>query len=390
MISLARIDQCTGCMACKQICPKQCIGEREDALGNIYPEIDLNKCVDCGSCMLVCPEIHADELAFQAIKQANAVWSLNVESRASSTSGGAASEFYANALKQGYWICGVEYMENFHAIHTLSKKESDIRCYKQSKYVYSESGTVYREIKERLKNNEKILFISLPCKVSALKQYLGKEYTSLITVDIVCHGTPAYRQLNEHIIQNSKKAASIRFRFENEFAFQVRTDNDELIYNKTGHQDEYLAAFLEGLNYRPSCYQCTYARPDRISDITICDFWGLGKEIPWEHFYTGAVSAVLINTEHGMEFFDGCRKSLFVEKRPIDEAVKGNAQLNTPTRMHPKRREFETIYQREGFDNAVNKVLKDIIRKDKKLQQKRNLKKMLRRMAGVLISRYRS
>ena len=72
------------------------------------------------------------------------------------------------------------------------------------------------------------------------------------------------------------------------------TDNNKILYSKIGRQDNYLAAFLEGLNYRPSCYNCSYARPERISDITIGDFWGLGAEIPWNYPYTGSISAVLI------------------------------------------------------------------------------------------------
>lgn len=389
MALLANRNECTGCMACMQACPIHCIVCKKDDLGNLYPEINCEKCVDCGKCMSICPELNKDIMQFHAIKKAYAVWSRNQDSRLSSASGGAAAEFYSYALEQGYWICGVEYAEDFHVIHTLSRDMSSIKKYKQSKYVYSEMKEIYKEIRELLENEQKVLFISLPCKVAGLKGYLEKTYENLITVDIVCHGTPSYQQLKEHISNIKAKGVKLRFRYENEFVFRLMTDEDNIVYNKLGRQDTYLAAFLEGLNYRCSCYECTYARPERISDITICDFWGLGTEIPFDHPYSGAVSAVLTNTNQGSAFFEKCKKNFFVEERPIHEAVKGNAQLNHPVQLHLKRPEFEENCKKYGFEKAVRYVLKSEMQKDRVQLQRRKIRKRLRWLAGIIIPRYR-
>lgn len=392
MIALVEHDQCNGCMACAQICPKHCIGQMKDELGNIYPVIDRNICVECGKCVSVCPELQKEEIEFRNIRKAYAVWSVDAESRASSTSGGAAAEFYLNAVNQGYWICGVEYTDDFHVVHTLSKELSGIRKYKQSKYVYSETGEVYRAIRERLNREEKVLFISLPCKVGGLLSYLGKVYENLVTVDIVCHGTPAHQQFHEHIrnVDKMRRAEKLRVRYENEYVFQLIDSDGDIVYSRTGRQDTYLAAFLEGLNYRTSCYSCSYAKPKRISDITICDFWGLGSEKPFNHPYSGAVSAVLINSDKGASFFESCKERFFVEERPIEEAVKGNAQLNVPTSVHPKRELFEKKYIDTGFEVAVKETLCEEMRKDKLLLHNRQIRKILRKMAGIVIPRYRS
>lgn len=390
MVSLVEHKQCTGCMACRQACPKQCIEEKEDYFGNIYPKIDYNKCIGCEKCRAVCPELHKDDMKFFRIKQANAVWSIDHKTRSSSASGGAASEMYKEALELGYWICGVQYMEGFHVIHTLSKDVESIRKYRQSKYVYSEVGRIYKEIEEKLKKKEKVLFISLPCKVAGLKKYLGKEYPLLVTVDIVCHGVPPYRQLINHMKQVGKEAQRLKFRDENEFLFETSLNTGKVIYKKYGRQDTYLAAFLEGLNYRQSCYQCTYAKAERISDITICDYWGLGTEVPFEHPYTGSVSAVLINSDKGELFFDKCKGKLFVEERPVIEAIKGNAQLNYPTPMHLQRKRFEKLYQKIGFEKAVKEILREKIKKDRNYYLKFKLRKTLRKMAGMIIPKYRS
>lgn len=391
MISLVDKKNCTGCMACLQVCPMKCISVREDNIGDLYPYLDRDICIECGSCEKVCSEISINRKdCFKKPDQAYAVWSLNTNSRSASTSGGAAAEFYESALNQGYWICGVKYEEQYHVRHFLTKECKDISAFRQSKYVYSETENIYRQIKDLLQKKEKVLFISLPCKVAGLYSFLGgKLEENLLTVDIVCHGIPSYTQLMEHI----KKVATLNrgkltFRKNNEYIFEV-TDNNKILYSKIGRQDNYLAAFLEGLNYRPSCYNCSYARPERISDITIGDFWGLGAEIPWNYPYTGSISAVLINTEKGRKFWNECSDRFFSEERSVEEAVKGNAQLNHPTPVHPKRAEFEELYKQKGFEEAVQICLQDEIQQDRKKQEKMQFRRKLRKIAGIVIPRYR-
>ena len=391
MISLADKKNCTGCMACLQACPMKCISVIEDDIGDLYPYIDRDICIECGYCKKACPEISIKRKdCLKKPDQAYAVWSVNTNSRSASASGGAASGFYESALNQGYWICGVKYEEQYRVRHSLTKDQKEISAYRQSKYVYSETIDTYGQIKELLQKEEKVLFISLPCKVAGLYSFLGDKLAeNLLTVDIVCHGTPPYAQLKEHIkkvaILNSEK---LIFRKENEFLFEI-TDNNKIVYSEIGRQDNYLAAFLEGLNYRPSCYNCSYARPERISDITIGDFWGLGADIPWNHPYTGSISAVLINTEKGRKFWDECNERFFSEERSVEEAVKGNAQLNHPTPAHPKRAEFEALYKQKGFDEAVQICLKDEIKQDRNKQDKVQFRRKLRKIAGIVIPRYR-
>lgn len=386
-MKLVNRTQCTGCMACVQNCPKNCIRIEKDRLGNLYPIIDEVSCVECGKCKNTCPE--STPLTYQPIRKAYAVWSLDSISRKSSASGGAAAEFYAQALQDGYWICGVEYKNKFQVVHTLSQETTAIAKYKQSKYVYSEVKDVYVQIRERLENNDKVLVISLPCKIAGLLGYLGKDYNNLITVDIVCHGTPSNQMLEEYIftVDTNNKASKLSFRNDNTFVFELQDSNDKSIFSKIGRTDAYLAAFLEGLNYRESCYNCSYARPERVADITICDFWGLGQEKPFDHPYTGSVSAVLINNEKGQSFFGRCRDRFSVEERPISEAVNGNAQLNKPTSIHPKRTEFETQYAEKGFEKAVKCCLSDVMREEKRRVTKQKIYGTLRKIIKSCIGR---
>ena len=207
----------------------------------------------------------------------------------------------------------------------------------------------------------------------------------------MCHGTPPYQYLKEHIsgMYDLNKCKNPNFRVDNEFKFCLRDNNEKQVYCKTGRTDTYLAAFLEGLDYRDSCYQCKYARAERISDITLCDFWGLGREKPFNHPYTGAISAILVNNEKGESFLKQCQDKFFLEERPVSEAIKGNAQLNKPTSMHKLRKVFEEKYCEVGFEKAVKYCLKNEMRNESMLIIKRKIRSRLRNIVGIFINRYR-
>lgn len=388
MSFLADKKACTGCMACVQVCPKHAIVLSCDELGNTYPEISEEQCIHCGKCQRHCPEQLV--LTSTMPQKAYACWSLDANNRKTSASGGAAAEFYAAALEDGYWICGAEYASDGTVIHSLSRDFESIRRYKQSKYVFSDTSDVYAGIKDLLDQGSKVLMISLPCKIAGLLAFLGKTYENLLTVDIVCHGTPPVKMLQDHILDVAgvKDDFVVKFREDNLFLLSVESQGKRL-YQKIGREDEYLAAFLNGLNYRDSCYQCRYARQERISDITICDFWGLGAEIPFEHPYTGSISAVLLNTQNGANFFEKSRSGLFVEERPVSEAIRGNAQLNAPTPMHPERDAFAEGCAARGFDATVSGLLKDEIVAARRDNRRSAFRKALRRCAGIFIKRYR-
>ena len=388
MIELIDRERCTGCMACTQACPMNAISGCEDELGDCYPSIHYDQCVSCGKCRKACPVCTPPAMAFP--KAAYAVWSLDAISRKKSASGGAAAEFYLSALENGYYICGAEYDGAYIVRHTVNNAIDSVDGYRQSKYVYSDFVDAYKQIEDLLVQGEYVLCISLPCKIAGLLSFLGRPYERLVTVDIVCHGTPPVKQLKEHIQSKAKDASDMQlhFREDNLFLFNL-SSRGKTVYRKIGRTDTYLAAFLEGLNYRTACYQCTYAKPERVSDITICDFWGLGAETPFEHPYTGAVSAALINTAKGDAFFTKSRDRLFVEKRSVNEAVKGNAQLNSPTPVHKKREEFVNAYIQNGFEKAVSMCLSAGMKMEKKRLFKMTLRNSLRNIAGVFIKRYR-
>ena len=115
----------------------------------------------------------------------------------------------------------------------------------------------------------------------------------------------------------------------------------------------YMRLFLSSRLHRPSCYRCRYATPERISDITIADFWGIGKTKPYGADVFSGCSLVLINSDKGRSLFSCISSTTYSEERDWDEALRYNAQLQTKP-PYPKDRDeafyflfhydYDTIY----------------------------------------------
>lgn len=56
-------EDCTGCSACSQLCPKNAIKMVPDEEGFLYPQIDHKLCVHCGVCERFCQsiQVHKNE-----------------------------------------------------------------------------------------------------------------------------------------------------------------------------------------------------------------------------------------------------------------------------------------------------------------------------------------
>lgn len=56
-----RKEECCGCAACMQICPKAAICMVDDNEGFEYPFVDAEKCIRCYMCLKICPFKTAEE-----------------------------------------------------------------------------------------------------------------------------------------------------------------------------------------------------------------------------------------------------------------------------------------------------------------------------------------
>lgn len=391
---ICKEEKCTGCCACYNICPIQCITMEEDKLGYIKPKIDMNKCIQCNLCRKTCP-INNESRARMS-KDAYAVWNLNEGDRKDSASGGVATVLSRFIIKKNGVVFGSKVDDNLNIIHDCAKTDLDIDKFKGSKYVQSYIGNTYKKVKENLEKGKYVAFIGTPCQVNGLNFYLSKSYDKLLTVDLICHGVPPQKYLKEHVnnITKDKKKTitNLRFRGQNDYMLTLFSGN-EIVYKQTRECDLYFRGFMNGLFFRESCYSCKYSNPKRVSDITIGDFWGLGEERKFDRRGISRISVVLPNTEKGESFFQDCKKNLFFEKRTVDEAVNGNYNLQKPSVKHYKYDEFKKAYIDYGFEKAANLCLSKEIRKDKVRNKMRSIKikikSIIKPIIGIFIKKYR-
>ena len=363
-------NHCTGCGACRQKCPKHCITMVPDELDSLYPKINENECISCGTCKRVCPNNRKINLNLP--RSAYAAWSNDLTNRLKSASGGIATEIYNYCIKEGFYSVGVTWDRERGAYFIPIYNEDDIKRVRNSKYVFSDTDLIFQNIKTILSNNIPVVFIGLPCQVSGLYSFLGKSYEKLITIDLICHGVAPASYLEQHIsaIEKKKKLYTKFLSFRDpdfqtsKYTFTLRNEDGRLFYkNKVRSYDNYQLGFHRSLIYRRNCYNCLYARHERVSDLTIGDFSGLGKLTP-VNYDKNNVNCVLINTEKGELFLKRLGNKITLCERPIEEALKFEHQLQRPSEPHQYRTMFTYLYSSEKkFEKSCNSVLiKDKIR----------------------------
>lgn len=355
-------EKCTGCTACMNVCARHAITMQPDACGFTYPIINQDACVDCGLCVKTCPV--NSPLPLNPIKECYAVTVKDEKELLSCSSGGAATAFSQYVVKQGGVVYGCSGANPRHVRHIRVDDLVGIDLLKGSKYVQSDMGDTLRQIKADLHSYPVVLFIGTPCQVAGLKNFLRIDYANLITIDLVCHGVPSQKMLNDNIncYCHKEEDVKVSFRRKNlnlkcpqiQYGWMIRKlrNNDETFkpYNK----DYYMFGFLKSLIHRENCYLCPYAKKHRVGDLTISDFWGLQ---PDAGFSIGkGVSAVLVNNERGDQFFESVKDMIVWKKREIIEVIRWNGQLSYPSKMPKNYLRFIQLYSNGSFKKAMIKA----------------------------------
>ena len=338
MISLCQENLCTGCWGCYDVCPKDAISMLpRSPMGDLHPVIDQKKCIECHLCEKVCPILNPPDSGQP--QQSFASWANNSQIHIKSASGGIGSVLAKHFLNQG----GVVYGCTSDGVEIKHIRIADLEEYVRiqgSKYVQSSIDKIYCLIKQDLMADRRVLFIGTPCQVAALRKYLKKDYERLLTVDLICHGVPSQHLFESHIrrIAGNKPVTTVKFRSEDGFCLNVLNGSQSIYKNyvwKDRYTDVYFTAFLKSYTFRESCYTCPYAKSERVSDITIGDFWGLDKDIIKKYDIKDGISVILPITTKGNAIIEELNSEISLVARPVEEAVAGNSQLR-----HPSRKSF--------------------------------------------------
>lgn len=340
-----RKEDCTGCCACLTICPKNCISFVSDNEGFFYPMADDN-CIHCGKCKNVCPVFGMNfdnsgtfqKFAIAAIHNDYEIWR-------DSTSGGAFSGI-CEAYGDGAVIFGAKY-ENLNVVHDYVQSINDISVFRKSKYIQSDMKNVHYKIKDMLEQNKRVIFSGTPCQVAGVKNYLRKDYDNLLTIDLICHGVGSPGVFQEYIKDLEKKSRSkiVSFTFRNkkiklgnlyEYAVVIELEDGRRIEEIS---NIFTNGFLQALFLRPSCGECKFSNINRVGDITIADLKKRYDLLP-ELKGIENLSAIIFNSKKGAAIYEKLKERMKIYKISIDDLLKTNNPLRTPSKMSEHREVF--------------------------------------------------
>ena len=395
MITIYKREQCCGCEACANICPKNCINMIADDEGFLYPHVDEDKCVSCGLCEKVCPFINTD--LSNEVKYGLAMQAKDKEILKECASGGVYTVLAKHITSAGGYAIGASI--NDDAVkHTILNDPIAVVSHSSSKYSQSRTFSIYKDTKKILEDypNHKVLFSGTPCQVLALKNYLGREYDNLYTIDVVCAGVMSPRILSDyvHYMEGRKgsKISKLNFKFK-EYGYASFTTKllfdcgDE--YSRSRLTDYLIKVFTAHIADRPSCGACVVKGDKRASDLSIFDCWHFAELTGKEDNDLGHTN-VLVRTAKGQELLETYGNCFEIYDVNWQKAVHldGNMVYGIQ-KHHQKRQEFFHHLNEGGLEYAIQKNIPVTCSDKIKEKLKRPLYKIgLIKLAGRINKKY--
>ena len=189
---------CTGCRACEQLCAHHAIVMKSDKEGFVTACIDEGKCVECGLCSKRCPQNNligkSEPIASLAVRD------KDDEELAVSASGGAFAAAARVILQHGGIVVGAAYNDDMTVGHIVVERLDDLYKVQSSKYVQSNTMATYSQVKAMLREGREVLYSGTPCQIGGLRAYLRKNFDTLYTMDLICHGVASPKLFAKYLV----------------------------------------------------------------------------------------------------------------------------------------------------------------------------------------------
>lgn len=330
---------------------------KSDDEGFLYPFVDQANCIECGLCEKVCPIKNTPEssgsnvLGYAAKAKDNAI-------RMSSSSGGIFYLLASNVINKGGVVFGAALVDKCMVRHIFVDSITGIERLQRSKYVQSDISDTFKTAKSFLDKGRLVLFSGTPCQIAGFEAFLGRDYDTLITQDIACHGVPAplvYRKYKEYLSEKENSILkSINFREKStgwyDYSLALKFENGNVIC-ESHNKDIFMLDYLYNYSLRPSCYDCKFKGIQRCSDITLADFWGIDKMMP-EMFDDIGVSLVMIQSEKGKVIFDEISDKIDCKKADCEQAAIYNTAIVESVKLPVERKMFFRKIKKSDYSAA--------------------------------------
>ena len=368
MIDFKNKEDCCGCAACSNKCPKHAISMLPDEEGFLYPNVNSSLCVNCGICERVCPIITPKKGS--SLRIGYVLRNMNPEIVRDSTSGGAFTLFAEKIIKDGGVVFGAGYDESMNVICKEADSCIALSEMRGSKFVQSNVMDVYKRIFQLLNAGKVVLFSGTPCQVAGLVSFLENKPKNLVCIDFVCRGVPSPGLWSNYISMMEKKYGShiIDAKFKNK-TYGYHTSTMKIVFangkqwSGSGRIDPMMKAFVNELASRPSCHNCKFKGLDRLSDITMFDCYEYSA-VTGEKDDDKGYSSILVHTDRGADLIDSVKDASKLVHVSVNRLIETNGiMVGNSSKPNSKREEFYRLARELPIDKAIDAVL-PISRKD--------------------------
>lgn len=284
-----------------------------------------------------------------------------------SRSGGIFTAISDYVFNHGGIVYGCVLDDKHMAHHSRATNANERDRMRGSKYVQSNMGRTFRNVKEDISKGKLVLFTGTPCQVAGLKLYLGERKTNLLTIDILCHGVPSpllwkkYLEWNEQ--RKHKRIVSVDFRDKKKYGWRPQFESLTFEDGNVLYSETYKKLYYGHNALRKCCYVCPYKSTVREGDVSIADYWNIEKAAP-EFDDNKGVSLVIINNDIGEKLFSAVSSSIRYKETKIEDSIQ-----NALVKSYPepkirsqfwedlKNKRFEYVAKKYGNYGFRNRIL---------------------------------
>lgn len=344
MTEICSNEECTSCGVCVSICPNQCIELKNNKYGHLIPFVNNELCINCELCRRSCHNNKQIKLHSPIRCYAMRYGGIHSEN---STSGAISYLLSKHVLTNNGIVYGASFV-NGTVSHIRIDKIDNIYKIQGSKYVQSLIDvSIYQSLKEDAIAGKTVLYTGTGCQIAAAKSFLKKDYSNVVYLEILCHGTPSSSYLADYRKQYSSiNPDDVKFRKKGQYVLEFYKKN-KLLFSQNIRNSMYLQGFLHDIILHSSCYNCKYCGEYRIGDITIGDYWG--------KFLAGhECSAVLVCTNKGGLLIEKILISTVYQDADFYNIAMFNKPLCISAKQNVLSRLFLFLYPICGFSIALN------------------------------------
>ncbi len=359
-------SDCFGCGACQNACPVRAISMQPDEEGFRYPKINAALCIECNLCRKVCVASSSERFFNPGNGEFFGGYVNDENLRRSSSSGGAFSAIADVFCMGDYAIFGAEFAPDFSVRQSYVTDKSHSCKFRGSKYEQSDVSLSFIDAKKFLQDGKRVLFSGTPCQIAGLKNFLGRDFENLLTVDVLCESVPsplfvrkymAYlRSINGSRLKNFAYRDKFNGGWECYLMSAVFEDGKRISVSRWFNL--FYSAWFAGLMSRPACQKCRFCRRERVGDISLGDLWRIFK-FPRKIYGGGlGTSLIIANSPKGCSVCAQLGKSMRICR--VDEKLV--VCIQRPLRQNmahsEKRGEFMSDLQTLDYRSLRAKWLK--------------------------------